>query len=136
MSVQKNVVPKNIGPKKSLVQKISPKIWARKKNLVQNKFWSKKVLVRKNFSLKKNFGPKKFGPKKLRSKKNLGSKRILVQQKFVREKSCKWKYNATTATPVLVPKIGGGMTFQTMSYDFPTMFQVIYKVLGQWHYRL
>ena len=52
------------------------------------------MLVQKNFGPKK-FWSKKFGPKKLRSEKNLGPKRILVQQKFVREKSFKWKYNAT-----------------------------------------
>ena len=84
-SGKESVGPKKFGPKKS-----GPK------NLVE----TKKILVQKNYGPKnilvqKNFGLKRFGPKKWRSKKNSGPKRILVQQKIVQEKSCKWKYNAT-----------------------------------------
>ena len=74
--------------------------------MCKENFGQKKILVQKNFGPKK-FWSKKFGPK------SSGPKRIWVQ------KVANGSIMRPTATPVLVPKIGGGMTFQTMSYDFP-----------------
>ena len=80
--------------------------------------------------IKKDFGQKKFWSKKILAQKNLvqnncGPKTIWVQKEFWCNKNLSEKKVANgsimrpTATPVLVPKIGGGMTFQTMSKDFP-----------------
>ena len=78
---------KIVGPKKYLLKK------CRSKNLVQKNFGSKRILVQKESWSKKNFGPKRilvqkeflskknFGPKKL-CLKNSRSKNILGQKKF------------------------------------------------------